>query len=247
MPKGAGTGAGSDRPGPPSRVSQPARTPRRSSFRTIASIWPAASWPWARVGRRVRVRRAHPGAREADLGARQGQDHIGARAERGPAAARRRVAQHRDLRQPRLLEQRRLPCHALELGECQHALLHAAATRGDQRDQRKPPLPRRLVRRLQTVTRPLPERPAEEAELEGEQLRTAGPPRTLRRRPPIPSRPCVPSRAPVKSRNPTSPGGRPRGSPARGAGSSSNVECSGRDRLPRRHSPGRLRHAEPAS
>ena len=122
-----------------------------------------------RVRRRVRVRRADPGAGEADLRARQGEDDVGSRAQRGPAAARRGIPEDGDLREARLPGQRRLTGHALELGQREHALLHTAATGGDQRDDREPVCAGVGVRRLQPVAGAFAERAAEEAELEGEQ------------------------------------------------------------------------------
>lgn len=122
-----------------------------------------------RVRRRVGVRRADPGAREADLGARESEDHVRAGAQGGPAAARGGVAQYRDLWETRLSGEGRLACHALELGQGEHALLHTAAARGHQRDDGKPVFAGVCVRRLQTVAGAFTQRAAEEAELEGDQ------------------------------------------------------------------------------
>jgi hypothetical protein len=58
--------------------------------------------------------------------------------------------------------------HPLELGQRDHALLHAAAARGDERDQRDAPLARQAVGVLQAVAGPFAQRAAEEPELEGE-------------------------------------------------------------------------------
>lgn len=120
-----------------------------------------------RVG--VRGRGPYPGAGEPDLGARQRQDHIGARPQRGPAAARRRVAQDRELRRARRPQPRRGAGHPLELGQGDHALLHPAAARRDQRDERQCPGPGGLVRGLQPVPGAPPQRTAQEPELEGDQ------------------------------------------------------------------------------
>lgn len=120
-----------------------------------------------RVG--IRVRGPYPGTGEPDLGARQRQDHIGTRAQRGPAAPRRRVAQDRELRGARRPQPRRGTGHPLELGQGGHALLHPAAARRDQRDERQRPAPGGLVRGLQPVPGALPQRTAQEPELERDQ------------------------------------------------------------------------------
>lgn len=121
------------------------------------------------VRERVRAGRPHPGTGEPDLGPRQRQDHIGARTQGRPAAAGRRVAQDRELRRTGRPQPRRRTGHPVQLGERDHALLHPAAARGDQRDEWEPPGHGFLVRRFQTVPGALPERAAEEPELERDQ------------------------------------------------------------------------------
>ncbi|MDQ0698870.1 hypothetical protein QF048_005312 [Streptomyces sp. W4I9-2] len=125
--------------------------------------------PLGAVRVRVRVRRPHPGSGEADLRARQCQHHIGARPDRGPAAAGRRVADHRDLREPGRAQPGGGGGHPLELGERDHAFLHPAAAGGDEREQGQPPGQGQLVRSRQPVTRQPSQRAAQETEFEGEQ------------------------------------------------------------------------------
>ncbi len=134
--------------------------------------------PLGAVRVRIGVRRPHPGTGEADLRARQRQHHIGARAHRGPAATRRRVADHRDLRDSGGPQSDGRGGHALELGERDHPLLHPAAPGGDQGEQWQPPGQGQFVRRRQPVTRRAAQRAAQEAEFEGEQDAGAAPDRS---------------------------------------------------------------------
>lgn len=116
----------------------------------------------------VGVRRPDAGTGEADLGPGQGEDHIRSGTERGPASARRRIPQDGDLRQPGGPGERRLPCQELELEQGAHALVHPAAAGGGQGDHGQPTFPGQRVGGGGTRARPLPEGPAEEAELEGD-------------------------------------------------------------------------------
>ncbi len=84
------------------------------------------------VGRRVRVRRAHPGAGEPDLGPGECEDDVGPGPEGGPAAAGGRIAQDGELGEPRGPGQHALAGDALKLGQREHALLHPGAAGGDQ-------------------------------------------------------------------------------------------------------------------
>ncbi|ESU49764.1 hypothetical protein P376_2250 [Streptomyces sp. HCCB10043] len=118
---------------------------------------------------RIGVRRPYPGTGEAHLCARQRQHHVRARSHRGPAATGRRIPDHRDLREPGRAQPGGGGGHPLELGERDHALLHPAAARGDERDQREAAGQGQLVRGRQPVSCVPAQRAAQEAEFEGEQ------------------------------------------------------------------------------
>lgn len=124
--------------------------------------------PLRGVGRRIGVRRAHPGAREADLRPRQREDHVGPGPQGGPPAAGGGVAQDGELGEPRGPGQYALAGHALELGQREHPLLHAGAAGGDEGDEGEAVLAGVRVRGFEPVSGAFAEGPAEEAELEGD-------------------------------------------------------------------------------
>ena len=208
---------------PPTSVRSAAashRSKRRAELvraTTSASTWPHSYFASAVYASGEPVG-THPRAGEPDLRLRQREDDVGARAERRPAAAGRRVAQHRDLRDARGPRQRRRPRDPLQLDQRAHALLHPAAAGRDQRNHRQP------ARRGRARTPPRSgRRCAARASRRGTRTRTR-PARPRRRRSspsrrrPTPSRRCALPRRSVLRGSRASSSGPSAGSSRSGVG-----------------------------